>query len=505
MRWAGHLLEGVFPKGASVIRMSLPKYTSAYLVCFVTGFVVLVVELVAFRLLAPYFGMASHVTGIVINGVLLALAVGYYLGGYVADRWQVLRLPYVAIFLSAVYLIAVYALYTPLLLAVSRYPATAGVAAAVVAMFFIPVALLALVPPYFIKAISRDQGVGRVSGRIYAVSTLGSILGGLATTFLLIPNFGSRASFLLAIVCLLVVALPVLPKLATVASTFFLLWAVPVSSPGVEDGAFVYQEESAYNHITVTRHGEGLFLRLNDGFGQHSATLNPDTKLSGYYYDNFLFPQMLVAADKTLILGNGSGTIMSQTSHFFETKVDGVELDPKLTAIGQAHFGLQLDSAKQVYHQDARVFVRETSQRYDVICLDVYAGGPYIPFHVATVEFFAQLRELLTPEGILAVNLPFFSHEAELGEYLQNSIASVFPGSTYVSDGMAFSFNRTTSPDDLAEKLNTSRLPEILVDLGRTILSDFQLVSVSQTDRVFSDDFAPIEKLTAEALSPALD
>ena len=118
-------------------------------------------ELAAFRILAPYFGMSSYVTGIIINVILLALAAGYVLGGQVADRHRSWKLPYLAVLLSASYLLLVYLFYGPLLQFFSIRSAIIGTAFTVLLMFFVPMVLLAFLPPYLIRLISTERAVGR--------------------------------------------------------------------------------------------------------------------------------------------------------------------------------------------------------------------------------------------------------------------------------------------------------------------------------------------------------
>ena len=482
-------------------RVRLPAWSMEYAVCFVTGFVILVLELVAFRLLAPYFGISNQVTGIIINGILLAMAIGYLLGGYAADRKRSPGLPYLAILLSTLYLTAVYATYGPMLQLLTGYPLISGVSAAVVLMFFLPITLLAIVPPYFIKTISSEQGVGKTAGGIYALSTLGSILGGLSTTFFFIPLLGSRNTFLLAILCLLMISLPALWGMTRLAAPLSLL-AVPLLLP-LSDRQLVqqlYRGESEYNLITVTEQGGDRFLHLNHQFGQHSKSLDPQTMLSGYYYDDFLFPQMLVNADTTLILGNGAGTVMTQTGYFFPTRIDGVEIDSQLTRIGQTYFDLKPSLRHKIFHEDARRFVNQSDRTYDVICVDVYAGGPYVPFHVASVEFYQRLRQMLSADGILAVNIPFFSSGTELAEYFHNTIARVFPDSTYVFENMLYGFNSRTERAELRDRIAQANLPQELKDLGKKILTDLRWIEVKHTNKIFTDDQAPVAMLTDQAL-----
>ena len=482
--------------------MSKVKYAKAlnYLTCFSTGFAILVLELVAFRLLAPYYGVSNIVTGTIINAILLALAAGYMFGGYFADKYKSDQLPYFIIFFAAVYLIVIYVFYKPLIHALADLSVMFGSALTTIIMFFIPAVLLAFIPPYFIRAISLDTTVGKTTGIIYAISTLGSIVGGILTTFLFIPYLGSLNTFLIAVLVLSGVAILGLIRFHRRA-VFLMVMVLPLFFPcSPESGKFVYSGESEYNVITIKKdaRGEALYLLLNDGKGHHSKTLDPDTMMSNDYYDDFLVAQLLSNAKHTLILGNAAGTSMRQAGYFFNNHVDGVEIDPELSLLGRTYFGLRLNDKLKIYHEDARIFMNRNRQKYDTIIVDVYAGSPYVPFHVATLEFYEQVRNSLTADGIVAVNIPFYSLNTELSEYFLNTIERIFPGRTYISGCVAFAFRTKINMQLLAARIDAKSAPPILKELSYTVVSDFK--KVKNTNKVFTDNLAPIENLTRDIL-----
>jgi spermidine synthase len=472
-----------------------------YLTCFATGFVILVLELTAFRLLAPYYGVSNIITGIIINTILLALAVGYLLGGYVADKYKSEILPYLMVVTSTLYLMLIYAVYPPLMDALADQSVVLGASLTVTIMFFPPMALLAFIPPYFIKMISIQANVGKTAGTIYALSTLGSIAGGLCTTFLFIPHLGSQTTFLLTIILLLSIATLGLISFSVKSVSIVALAAPLLLLPTAESGKYVYKGESEYNAITIAR-GEGgsdLYLLLNDQKGFHSKTLNPDTMLSYDYYDHFVVAQLLVNTKHTLILGNGAGTAMMQADHFIHARVHGVEIDKQMTHLGQTYFGLTTGENLTITHADARSFLHKNRLRYDTIIIDIYAGGPYIPFHVTTVEFYQRVKQALALNGVVAVNLPFYALNTELSEYLLNTIKRVFAGSVYISGCVAFVFNTEIGSDELFNRFD-NRAPAALMDLGRKVIENFQEVEMTNPNKVFTDDYAPVESMTYKIL-----
>ncbi|MBW2980966.1 fused MFS/spermidine synthase [Candidatus Woesearchaeota archaeon] len=468
----------------------------AYLTCFTTGFAILVLELISFRLLAPYFGTSIYVSGIIINTVLLALAAGYFAGGYVVDRLKSEKLPYLVILGSCIYLIVIFSVYPLLLNMISFRSVIIGSSIAIVAMFFVPTALLAFIPPYLIKLLLIKRMVGKASGEIFSLSTLGSIAGGIMTTFIFIPYLGSRTSFLIAIGLLLVISTIGLIKFNK-GSLFLILAFLILLLPPEKTTGYVYKTESEYNIIKVVEEGGRLQLRLNHDYSYHSITLDPETHLSNAYYDYYLFPQMLINAEETLILGNGAGTSMMETDYFFDTNIDGVEIDPMVTEVGNAYFGLRLNEGLSIFHQDARVFLNQNKKKYDIVYIDVYSGEPHVPFHIATVEFFELVNRSLNDDGIVAINVPYYSPNTELSEYYTNTITTVFPNSyVFEKKHMLYSFKADIDKEAMSKIIEGKILHANLEAIAKEVLAEIKEISQESSEKVFSDDHAPVEVMT---------
>ena len=465
-----------------------------YITCFMTGFAVLVFELASFRLLAPYFGVSSYVTGSIINTILLALSIGYVLGGYAADKYKSARLPYLVILGSTVYLFLIYAVYPQILQPLSFRSVILGSSTAILSMFFIPMVLLAFIPPYFIKLLAHDNHVGKAAGGIFSLSTIGSIIGGIATTFIFIPHLGSRLTFLLTVILLLVISVAGLWRF-TKFSPLLLLLFIPFKFVSANTSDFLYSTESEYNIIMVTEEHGQRFLRLNKLWGHHSKSLNPETKLSGDYYDELLVAQLFFDAKNTLILGNAAGTSMMQIRYFFGTQVDGVEIDPVITEVGKEFFGLVLDDKMRIYHEDARTYLIKNQEKYDVIYVDVYAGSAYVPFHVTTVEFFELAQKSLSENGVMAINLHFYPPGSELKEYILNTIVTVFPYS-FLSQHILYSFKNATSLQELRVSLNRKKIPLSLWPIASRTFQKIRKVKLTAAEKIFTDDYAPVESMT---------
>jgi spermidine synthase len=458
----------------------------AFLVCFVSGAAILMLEIAAFRLLAPYFGTSSYVTGAILNTILGALAVGYWLGGWYADRRPVARqVPYAA--LSAAGVLVLVMPYRSVLERLDGLPTLLGAALAVLVSVALPCALLSAVPPYFVKQTLREGREGRAAGAIYGLSTIGSIAGGSITAFLLLPLIGTRLTLLATGTLLLVVGV------AGLGGRCCLLFGLPLANlflapAPVRD--YIHESDSQYNVIRVreTENARHLVLNRRDGF--HSQSLDA-TFLSHAYYDRFLFAHLLRNAQSTLILGNAAGTAQSQIRHFFGENAVGVELDPAVTRVGRQFFGLPPDAI--VIHDDARMYLRRQDERHDLVIVDVFAGGPHIPFHTATVEFYEEVRRDLSPDGLVVLNFPWFAVGTELEEFLLGTLQRVFPH-VYLTGHVAYASGTPIAVE--AARVNASRLAQPA--LRRVVRENTrEWREAPRSSSCFTDDLAPVERLTA--------
>ena len=472
-----------------------------YITCFTTGFAILVFELLSFRMLAPYFGNSSIVIGTIINSILLALAVGYYLGGYIADKKKSSTLIYNVILVSSFYMLGVYLTYPVFLKNISGLPVIAGTLIAVIILFFLPMILLSFVPPYLIKVISSKDDIGISSGKIFSLSTLGSIMGGIFTTFFFIPVIGTKISILVSCVMLFLIGVFGLGRLKLLPLALIFVIASPFALTNASDANIIYTDESVYNIISVEQDQDIIYyLRLNDNVGHHSVYIK-GRGLTTTYTDIHLFPHMLMKAKQTLILGNASGTMMTQISHYYDRAIDGVEIDEELTKVGLKYFGLTLNDKKKVFHEDARVFLQKNKKKYDIIHVDLYAGNPYIPFHLSTIEFFKLIDESLSDNGIVVVNYPKFLEKSKrLSKYYLGTIASIFP-SIFTSHEAIFAFKAKTTASEIKKSIESNQFPSReLVEVAQKALSKLKAVKNQDTPVFFTDDYAPIELMTFKAL-----
>ena len=478
--------------------LSLKNYF-AYLTCFITGLVILVIELVSFRLLAPYFGTSSYVTGIIINTVLSALAIGYYIGGYTADNYKSIKLPYIIILLTAIFLLIFFYLYPIILKYMSHYNAILGSFLSIFIMFFIPMITLAFIPPYLIKMLTSVDNIGKTAGRIYSLSTFGSIIGGMLTTFIFIPYLGSQKTFITAVILLLIISILGLFIFSRYSILLFLIILIPLIFYPKKNNNAVYSTESQYNIIKVLKENNELFLYLNNFFGYHSKSLN-NQKLSESYYDYFLITPALANGKEVLILGNGAGTCMTQLSYFYNLHIDGIEIDPVLTKVGSDILNLIPDKNEAtIIHKDARYYLNKIDKLYDIIIIDLYAGSPYIPFHLTTIEFFKLVNKHLKSNGVIAINFPEYALNTDLETYYINTIDKAFP-SIFISDHVIYIFKENKDLNFIKNKIEKFQSNHNLKLIFNNILNQINKKPTIKTNLIFTDDYTPIDNLIFKIL-----
>ncbi|MBP1465532.1 fused MFS/spermidine synthase [Candidatus Chloroploca sp. M-50] len=450
-------------------------------VVFLAGVGTLGIEMVMPRLLAPFFGTSQPIWAVVIGMTLAYLAVGYWLGGRLADRYPDERLLYWFIAWAGLLCAVIPLVARPVLLFAQgalRTVAAGGFLGAllvVLLLFAAPVILMATVGPFAVRLRLREAGrgveeAGRTAGTISALSTVGSIVGTFLTVLLLMPLIGASATLFLFAAFLIVLAFVGLRDwrvgimLAVVAALFGLHTFNAGNLKRADCGGcrLLAERESNYNYIQVAeqeviyqggRVDPRRVLMLNEGQALHSIyrlryreTGNPlDLLTDGGPWDYFTVAPF-VYADKDpqhvqsfAMLGSAAGSIPKQFLAIYgpQTRIDAVEIDGRIVELGRRYFDLEdRDPAfpfYTTYVADARYWLATTDQQYDVIGMDAY-HQPYIPFHLTTVEFFTEVKERLNPQGVAVVNAGRpASGDDRLVNALGSTMLAVFP-EVYVID-----------------------------------------------------------------------
>jgi predicted membrane-bound spermidine synthase len=452
-------------------------------VVFLAGIATLGIEMVAPRMLAPFFGTSQPIWAAVIGLTLIYLAIGYRLGGQLADRRPDERLLYQLIawagFITGFIPLVAWPILRFAQQSLNSFAAGGflGALVAVLLLFAAPVILMSMVGPFAIRLQSTRPGArledaGSTAGTISAISTVGSILGTYLTVLLLIPWLGSMATtylfsfFLMGLAIIGLRDWRYLGLVAVVAAlaVFTTSTRSTIKAADCRDCRLLYEAESAYNYIQVAERDVNLgrqsetqtYLILNEGQATHSvyrapfeASGDPLDLLTGGPWDYFMvtpffYPDRSEAQVTSMaLLGSAAGTIPKQFLAVFgpETTIDAVEIDPEIIEVGRRYFDMEDQDSRYpnytTHAQDARYWLASTDKRFDVIGMDAY-HQPYIPFHLTTVEFFQEVRDHLTPDGVAVVNAGMPpSGDTRLVEALATTMSAVYP-EVYMIDTLSF-------------------------------------------------------------------
>ncbi len=493
-----------------------------YLLVFTAGFTTLGVELSASRLLDPWFGNSLIVWASLIGLILFYLALGYWLGGRIADRSPrlvtLLRLAGLGAF--GVGLVPTVARPVLQLAAFGIADLDAGVLAGsmagVLVLFALPVTLLGCVSPFAIRLALRDvRSSGAVAGRIYALSTVGSILGSFLPVLWLIPNIGTRKTFAtLAVVllCVILVGLvrvrrpwDALAAIVALSLVAFLGWR-PVGPIKPVQG-LLYETESAFNYIQVVDAGFERQLRLNEGEGIHSV-YRPGGGLADGIWDDFIIapafnptPYDPVRVRRIAIVGLAAGTMAPEIIAVGRAWFDMNEPNLNAVAMDGRRFLANQRISESTNLRDHSPFAIRSSP-YDLIAVDAYRP-PYIPFHLTTVEFFALARERLAADGVVAVNVGRTHTDYSLVNAIAATMMQVFP-SVYIVDEpdeggplgntLVVATRRPTTPADFHANLPRFTHP-LLAEVARRATPYVRVAGPPPGTPIFTDDRAPVEQV----------
>lgn len=548
-------------------RKILKNKAYLYLTEFFAGMAVMAVELGASRLLAPYFSSSQIVWTIIISTIMIAMALGNIYGGRSADKNPDPDRLYRRLLIAAVWTAAIPVLGKYIILLItgilivtisSNLLIAAGFLACMV-IFVFPCFLLGTVTPSLTKyAVRSLDDSGSTVGRLGAANTVGSIIGTFTPTFITIPTVGTSVTFLIFSGILLALAMIYFISANTgkirclVSVILFVVCSVFGHSGHFAfwNNSLAYEGESIYNYLQVQEDKDTVILSTNVLFGIQSIS-RKDGSLTGMYYDYAMAAPVMAgfvpdeevseASDKEsgsgddsaadvdagaqaqshagdraesqagnscdiLILGNGSGTYAKEcANHFPDAKIQGVEIDQKITDLAGRYFDMP-DSVK-VATYDGRAYLEADRHTYDVIMVDAYQDIS-VPFQMSSVEFFSMVKEHLKPNGVMVVNMNMrASGEKSINSYLSDTISAVFP-SVYTVDVKGytnrelFALNEDLDTDTLNDRLDRIGDPDLKALLKKVCGN---LRQYRRGDLLLTDDKAPVELLSMRAIDQIIN
>ncbi len=495
-----------------------------YVIVFISGLVSLAVEFAASRLLGNYFGTSNLVWASIVGLILIYLTAGYFIGGAWADKSPKHETLYKILSWAALAVGLIPLASRPILKLASnafielQLGALLGSFVVVMVLFIIPVTLIGTASPFAIRlAIIDTAQAGKISGRIYAISTLGSFLGTFVPTLLLIPTIGTYRTFLVLSALLMLFSfagfiltsgwrklLPYLWMPLVIIALF--IWGVPGTDKNTT--GLVYETESSYNYIQVKEEDDLYMLLLNEGQGVHSVYKADQLYFNGPWEQVVAAPffnSAPVAPDKITdiaIIGLAAGTTARDAALVFPNAIiDGIEIDPKIVEVGRKYFDMN-EPNLNVIVQDGRWAIKNSTKKYDIISVDAYRP-PYIPWHMTTQEFFQILKDHLKEDGVMVINIGRGLDDRRLIESLYATIHTVFP-TLYVTDlsgsfnSILFATNSETSLQNFLDNYvalnNDPQANQFILGVMATTYAG--LKDTPNTGIVFTDDLAPIEGIT---------
>jgi spermidine synthase len=425
----------------------------ANIVVFIASFCTLVIELVAGRIMAPYVGVSLYTWTSIIGVVLAGISIGAYLGGRIADRYPRSSTLGWLLFLSGLGAFSISPLTNLIGGAQFHTALMTRILLITTFIFFIPSCLLGMISPVVVKlTLNNLEKTGNVVGKIYAFSTLGSILGTFATGFYLISWMGTR-SILLTMGIILIISALIFggffrSRKALAFFSLFLLLSVllpivglhvyartnpekfsfplsPVESiktfysyafkPLLEEETYFFKESDYYTlKLKKSIRGnngnplESLVLdHLVHSYTDLTDPLYIEYEYIRMYEEMVRWQAMKRKSFRALFLGGGGYTF----PRFIEAKypqaeIHVVEIDPEITRVVKKYLGVSENGRILSFNEDGRWFVMNCEERgtYDFIFGDAF-NDLSIPYHLTTKEFAMQLKSLLKPDGILMANV----------------------------------------------------------------------------------------------------
>lgn len=493
-------------------------------VVFFTGAAVLIIEIVAARILAPHFGNTIFTYTSIITVILTGLSFGYFYGGRMADRYPATSLFYGIIFVSGFLVLCIELFILFFLNALTEiFSLIWGPLVSSVVLFLVPSFLLGMLSPYGIKLQSvlyPEKGVGNISGEVFFYSTVGSIAGSLVTGFYLIPFFGVDTIIIGVGAGLLSLGLSglygnVLPKkvwYTFVVISFAAVAIVYLFTSAQYDKRLVYAGEGWYERLFIydVPFNDRPARILQSEFVLSSAVYLDSDELVFDYTKYYTFYRVFgIEPENVLVLGAGAFSVpKAYLEALPDAEVDVVEIEPRLYELSKKYFRLQDNPRLHSFTEDARRFLRDSKKQYDIIFGDIYLSLS-IPSHAITVEYFSLLSEKLNDDGVYIMNVigDLYDGKDSLTHAVMATFRQVFPNYYFFAvespeskEIQNFIFVGTKSE----QKLDFEGV--VLTESDDVILKNLKnhLVDVSQVDfsryTVFYDRYAPAELLTASML-----
>ena len=465
-------------------------YTSVSL----SGACVMIFELAGARMIGPYFGTSIYVWTNVIGVILASLSLGYYIGGHKADEQDAHRLLASCLGATGLSVLLCLLLHDTVLRNLANWvydPRFGGFYASLI-LFALPSIFFGSISPIATRLMLKSlDETGKVTGKIGAISTIGSLIGTFVGGFILIPYLGVQQVMLsVGVLMLLLSAIFSIQHFLKFAGLGIIIVALHFFFPQAAYGkrySTLYNDVMIYENVDAS--GDSIrIMQVNNHIG--SAQYLHSDELVYPYLRQFRIDQQLVPGfSNTLTIGGAACSYPRELlMQYDDVLVDVIEIDGKLTEIAHNHFDLPYSSRLKTYSQDGRYFVQHTDKTYDVIYLDAFNDLRSIPFQLTTQEFFTEIEDVLDSEGAVLINAlsSLAQDKTDMIDALVNTVRTAFP---YVKVLRV----EPDMPIDALQSLCIVAMKKP-IELNSKQIED-QEISLSRESLILRDDYAPIERL----------
>lgn len=483
------------------MKKEIPSEGLLLTIVFLCGFVLMTFEIVGSRVLAPVFGTSTYVWASIIGVVLGAMSIGYVYGGKVADQNPYPGALGKLIFSGAVSILLMNLGKGALLSTIANWSIVLVLKSTIAAviLFSAPAFFLATVVPFILRiAFTEVENSGKVVGRFYAVSTVGSILGTFSGAVLFIPLVGTNNILWILATILFgcsFLCMPIKKKTETMIFLFLLAGNVVYS---FYPRAYI-DKDTFYNRVRIFDGEEDnrktRYLQLNGYINSGMYLETPNELLYPYTQFYRLIEHFVPDFKHVLMLGGGGYSFPKYyLNNYPDRKIDVVEIDGELSELSEAYFNLRLNNQIQIYTEDARTYVENTPHQYDAILCDVFSSTLSAPFQLATLEFYQLAEEKLKEDGIFMVNI-LGSNDAEKGVFLHSqlkTINEVFPQvMTFAVQERAYKGKKNYMV--LASKSKKKYTLKSKDEALQNMLNRKELPTKGKNAFILTDDFAPVD------------
>ncbi len=487
-------------------------------VVFTSGALVMIYEIIGSRILAPYIGTSTYVWTSLIGVILASLSLGYWLGGKTADRKPDLKVLSGVMFAGAALLSVTILLHAFVLslISVSNLGLELKSILAALILFAPASVLFGFVTPYAVRLkMLRIEDAGKTVGRLYALSTVGSILGTFSAGFFLLPFVGSVRTLYLLTAILFALSLMLAPfKLSTV--NVFVVLLLPsaillneIFAYSLSKNYDLHDFDTQYSRIQVFNSTDSLTDKPIRVFAtdprstQSAMFLDSNDLVSRYARFYHLLRHFKPNFQNTLIIGGAGYSFPKEYLRVYPTKkIDVVEIDSQVTEIARHLFRLPNNPDLQIFHEDGRVFLNKIEEKkYDVILIDAFGSLYSIPFQLTTREAVRQIDKGLAGDGVVIMNL-ISAIEGDGSLFLQaeyKTYAEIFP---HVS---VFKVN-AEKPGDVSQNLILVASKSAKFSLESSdeeisaLFKNLYNKPLEITVPALTDDLAPVEFYNSRAL-----